>query len=100
MSDTIQRYWMDDDDGPQPADDGNGVLHADHLAAITDLKKALKARLSCDEIDELCCELGAPEYRQTDDGEARYWCFSGRDLPVADTLSELLIAARAALEAK
>ena len=46
------------------------------------------------EIDELCCEWGAPEYRQTDDGEAWYWCFAGHDLPVADNLSELFYAAR------
>jgi hypothetical protein len=44
-------------------------------------------------VDEVCCEYGPPEYRMTEDGEAWYWCFAGHDLPVADNLSELLIAA-------
>lgn len=51
------------------------------------------------EINEICCEFGAPEYHKTDDGEAWYWCFNGRELPVADTLAELLVAARAAIAA-
>lgn len=48
---------------------------------------------SCLQIDDICCEWGAPEYVMTDDGEAWYWRFPGHDLPVADNLSELLIAA-------
>jgi hypothetical protein len=54
----------------------------------------VKTLFSYEEIDEWCCELGAPEYRKTDDGEAWYWCFSGSELPVADTLAELFLAAR------
>lgn len=50
--------------------------------------------ISYAEIDERCCELGAPEYVKTDDGEAWYWRFSGSELPVADTLAQLLLAAR------
>jgi len=43
-------------------------------------------------VDEVCCEYGPPEYRMTEDGEALYWCFPGHELPVADNLSELLLA--------
>lgn len=48
---------------------------------------------SCLVIDEICCEWGPPEYVVTDDGEAWYWRFPGHDLPVADNLSELFLAA-------
>lgn len=44
-------------------------------------------------IDEVCCDFGAPEYRMTEDCEAWYWCFPGHELPVADNLSELFVAA-------
>jgi hypothetical protein len=54
----------------------------------------VKMLFSYDEIGEWCCELGAPEYVRTDDGEAMYWRFSGSELPVADTLPELFLAAR------
>jgi hypothetical protein len=54
----------------------------------------MKIVFSYDEIDERCCELGAPEYVYTEDGEAKYWRFSDSELPVADTLAELLLAAR------
>lgn len=48
---------------------------------------------TCNEIDEICAEWSAPEYVVTEDGEAWYWRFPGHDLPVADNLSELFIAA-------
>lgn len=57
-------------------------------------KDRLPTTFTYDEINEMACELGAPEYRKTDDGEAWYWCFSGSELPVADTLAELLYAAK------
>lgn len=44
-------------------------------------------------VDEIVCEYGPPIHRETEDGEAWYWCFDGHDLPVADNLSELLVAA-------
>jgi hypothetical protein len=53
-----------------------------------------KTLFSYNEIDERCCELGAPIHLKTDDGEAWYWRFSGTELPVADTLAELFLAAR------
>ena len=76
-----------------------------HLQAERDAlqreNERLKALLSDEEkgityceIDELCCEWGAPKYVQTEDGEAWFWKFEGSDLPVADHLSELLWAAR------
>ncbi len=57
-------------------------------------KKLINNLISFGEIDELCCEWGPPEYVATDDGEAWYWRFPGHDLPVADDLGELLLAAR------
>ena len=47
-----------------------------------------------DEINEIVFEFGVPEHCKTDDGEDWYWCFSGRELPVADTLAELFCAAK------
>lgn len=44
-------------------------------------------------IDLLVIELGTPLHLKTDDGEAWYWKFSDSDMPVADTLGELLFAA-------
>jgi len=44
-------------------------------------------------VDEVVAEWGQPLYSMTEDGEAWYWCFADHDLPVADNLSELLVAA-------
>jgi len=65
-------------------------LEAQLLASQAECER----RFSYDEIDELCCEFGQPQFVQTDDGEAWYWQFKGSDLPVADNLAELFNAAR------
>lgn len=67
-------------------------------ATLDEMRK--RTVFSYNEIGELCCEFGAPEYRKTDDGEAYYWCFSGNELPVADDLAELLFAGRDLLRAQ
>lgn len=45
------------------------------------------------QIDELVAEYGEPVYLQTDDGEQSYWKFRCAELPVADNLGELFVAA-------
>jgi hypothetical protein len=71
-----------------------GFADADAMAEkYLDLVEKLDRSISYGEIDELCCELGSPEYVKTDDGEQWYWRFSGAELPVADHLGELLLTA-------
>ena len=70
------------------------TILAERIAEFLKVPDSTKTTFPYDEIDERCCELGAPEYVETDDGEALYWRFSGSEFPVADTLAELLLAAR------
>jgi len=77
------------------------------LRAAEERVAVLSAAVSDEEMDEVCCEYGAPEYVKTDDGEAWYWRFQYAELPVADHLSDLLrtgiemmLAARAKADAQ
>lgn len=57
-------------------------------------KELIARRKSHIDIDEIVAEWGTPQLFKTEDGEAWYWAFKEDQLPVADTLSELLRAAK------
>ena len=75
-------------------------VEAERDAALKEVERLKRVTFTCDEIDELCCECGEPRYVQTEDGEAWFWKFEGSDLPVADNLAELLLAARQLIAAR